>query len=849
MEFENETIRDRPRPRHARRTLFPRPRLFGLLSDPPALTVVRGPRGAGKTCLLTAWSESAHAPRGPVIAMPTPAGPGEPDRYWAELTRRLDEALATWTDPVTVVLDDVERLGDTGTESRVLRLLDRDPRVHVVLTTRDTSIFGDSTLLDVDHLTVSAPELMFTLDESRSALAQRGIELPRHLMELVQELTGGFPPLVQAAVAVARPFGTDYDHSRELARHALERAIDRYVEREILGAADLVDHRDFMLTIAAARVVTEAVAEMLSSVDDAAARLHALEAAGVLVRSAWPKDDEWRFVPPIRESLMRDVRLEAPAGPLQASTTLAKWHRGRGDCVAALEYAVEARNWPLTIEILEADWVELVSREFRLVRDTLVAIPAAVADGNLTIRAGRELFVRFTSATPDAETPPPIEPAGMRSTDPEEAGDALTVGSVQSLILRVSGHFAQASETSVRMSVLGDRLTTMQPTRAAAFLPMLRLQWGISHLLHGELGRASAEFRRSYTGCRTTGPHFVARHAAGNLALAYALSGELGHAEAWLDKERRYDDESVWVTRMVRVGGLVASALVGIDRMELDVAAKALAQLGDLHDNEELWAFAVYAHCRLALFTRQAEVGLDRLHRAVAVYERWFTPGSIAARLLVAAEADLHLALGHGNEAWSTLASAHARGPWSAIAHARLELSSGHPAEALADCARPTLSDCPYPRVRMESALLQAAAHLDLDDDVQAEAMLRRAVALFEQTGVVSPFAALPAARVARLTGLDVPLPAAWLAVAPDAASAAFPDRVQLVGLSDREAAVLNALVSTSSIAELAARLFVSQNTVKTQLRSLYRKLDVHSRADALLAAARLGLIDPGADA
>ncbi len=821
--------------------LVDRPRLFARLSDFPALIVVRGPRGAGKTSLLTTWAASSNAPRGRVVVVGSPDSATDRDAYWAAVADRIGDG----GDPVTVLLDDVGRLSDAGTDARILALLHRHPRLRIVVTTRSTAVFDDATLLDVDHVTITPGELLFTADESRTALCARGIELPRPLMDIVHTATGGFPPLVQAAAAVARPFGTDHD-GREAARRTLERAVDRYVERTILGDPDLAELREFVLTIAAARTVTVPVAEALAG-PGAAEHVRVLEAAGVLVRSPWPKDDQWGFPPPIRESLMRDVRLEAPAGPLRASGDLARWFRDRGDAAAAIEHAVEAQDWTLTVEILESNWVALISRRFHLVRDALAALPVDVAADDVPIRAGRELFLRLGADATHFPDPPELDVESGVSHDPQSAADTLSVGSVQSLILRVAGRFTQAAEMTVRLSMLGDRLAAAPPPQVAAFLPLLRLQWGITHQVHGDLGRASAEFRRAYAGNRPADTDFVARHAAGNLALNYALTGELGHAEAWLEKERRHDDASTWATPMARTGGLVAAVLVAIGRMELGDAEKTLTELGDLPDDDELWGFAAYAHCQLALVGGHPEAGLDRLRRAVAVYERWHTSGSVAVPLLASVEADLHLALGHGNESWRTLENVRCHDPWTTISRARLELASGRAADALADCTRPVVSDCPFPRVRMESALIQAAAQLDLGDDGRALTALRRAVSMFEQTGGIRPFAALPVGWVTRLSELDVELPAAWRSAAPG--TAVYPDRVQRVGLSERESAVLVALAVTPSIAAIATELFVSQNTVKTQLRSLYRKLDVHSRSDALHTAARLGLIDPAAGA
>lgn len=60
--------------------------------------------------------------------------------------------------------------------------------------------------------------------------------------------------------------------------------------------------------------------------------------------------------------------------------------------------------------------------------------------------------------------------------------------------------------------------------------------------------------------------------------------------------------------------------------------------------------------------------------------------------------------------------------------------------------------------------------------------------------------------------------------------------------LTDRERAVLSMLAGPSSLREIAAELSVSPNTVKTQVRSVYRKLGVGGRTEAVQAARRLGL-------
>ncbi len=63
-------------------------------------------------------------------------------------------------------------------------------------------------------------------------------------------------------------------------------------------------------------------------------------------------------------------------------------------------------------------------------------------------------------------------------------------------------------------------------------------------------------------------------------------------------------------------------------------------------------------------------------------------------------------------------------------------------------------------------------------------------------------------------------------------------------GLTRAELRLLPLLATHLSFREIGARLYVSRNTVKTQAISVYRKLGVSSRSDAVDHAARLGLVE-----
>jgi DNA-binding NarL/FixJ family response regulator len=84
------------------------------------------------------------------------------------------------------------------------------------------------------------------------------------------------------------------------------------------------------------------------------------------------------------------------------------------------------------------------------------------------------------------------------------------------------------------------------------------------------------------------------------------------------------------------------------------------------------------------------------------------------------------------------------------------------------------------------------------------------------------------------LRRLQSPAPAAGTAAAADAPR-----------LSPRELDVLNLIAKGFSYAEIAGLLGLTPPTVATHTRGIYRKLDVHSRGEAVYEALQLGLVKP----
>jgi len=145
--------------------------------------------------------------------------------------------------------------------------------------------------------------------------------------------------------------------------------------------------------------------------------------------------------------------------------------------------------------------------------------------------------------------------------------------------------------------------------------------------------------------------------------------------------------------------------------------------------------------------------------------------------------------------------------------------------------------------------VLRALALQARGDVGQAMTSLARALALAEPEGYVRVFvdegpAMAELLRHAASRGI-APEYASRLLAAFDAPECGTPRAAQplIEPLSERELEILRLLTTHLSSTEIAKELVIAPSTVRSHVKSIYGKLNAHSRKDAVQRARELGLL------
>ena len=334
----------------------------------------------------------------------------------------------------------------------------------------------------------------------------------------------------------------------------------------------------------------------------------------------------------------------------------------------------------------------------------------------------------------------------------------------------------------------------------------------------------------------------------GYLALLDALGGKLNHAvELAAGPPENNEDEPV------SAAAEVALACVHTERNELSLAGGRLKRAHDAlraRPDKLMSALACLVAARRSLAKGRPGAAAENVGRA---RHGWSPPAWLDRRLRLL-ESSACAAISDTDSAVDMAASA---GPGScldaaaALAHAWMTAGDSQAARhALASVS----AGAETPDwARLEGWLADAQVSYDSGDSGRGRRSLEHALRLGEPQRLRLPFI-LQRTWIRPVLRRDPDLADAYRQILePDLVSpAGVPAQQPAAGrpapliverLSERESEVLRHVSAMLSTAEIAAEMYISVNTVKTHLKSIYRKLAATHRGEAVRRAKELELI------
>ncbi|SMH49521.1 DNA-binding response regulator, NarL/FixJ family, contains REC and HTH domains [Rathayibacter oskolensis] len=494
-----------------------------------------------------------------------------------------------------------------------------------------------------------------------------------------------------------------------------------------------------------------------------------------------------------------------------------------------LRSAVDAGDWAAVYALLDEAWIELFQSAPAALLAALEAMPDAVIAREPKLRLARE----YISRNLNGEDHSTAYRHSVADIVPLDVVDRMAILTGQIAAARSDGRGAE----SVRLVATAHALLAVQgiergPELAGA-LPEFHYQWGLTLERAGELEAALADYMESFDWAISIGHRMMQATSAGAIAYLHALHGRIAMARTWLEKQPPVEPGEWWESS-IAVQARLAGALAGASEFGPSSRPDPLEGVSP-NDARQHWGAYFYVRAVSVPDLRGAHllgfeldsflVGLPKGQRLDSVAAEYLD----LARLIITARAQKPHALENSdrpNETASVLRQLAAATRGVRLARA------GMNRQALKLTAPLLRVDGSRPRVLVLALIATAIATHDAD---LQRSTLAAAAAIARTHRYYSAFAVLPPAlRREAATLLDA-------VGAGDAAvrlrtQTDEPATVRFLTLTKRERAVIEQTVAGASVAEIAGTSFVSVNTVKTQLRSAFRKLEVSSRSELMAA-------------
>lgn len=400
--------------------------------------------------------------------------------------------------------------------------------------------------------------------------------------------------------------------------------------------------------------------------------------------------------------------------------------------------------------------------------------------------------------------------------------------------LRMEG---RAREAWAMLDGLDDDFGALQPVfdRDRGWGLMLAVQNGLTAMLAGEFQAALECFTRARLHVEVPAVAFLTRDACVKAAVLESLYGDEDRARRLLQEADGIPRTSSWVEQTLDASYTIAASRVLTDSVEECLEMLETVQLRDVG---EIWPFYVQSLQRALLGIGDLEEGERRL----AMFARMGLPYRIGEGFSGSA---LPLALGMNlmlqgriPEARERLQRADESLVVTRVLRAVFELTAGRPKEALRLVSGIYEATRGLRFLEVWRLAVIAGSHFVLGDREECAETLKF---VMRMPGGVTP-------REARFFLDEVSKFAEerfdeWprrSEILPYGSVLFTMDREPLTA---RELEVTRDLGAGLTREEIAKKQFISMNTLKFHLRSVYRKLGVKSRTSAVLEAERRGLI------
>jgi LuxR family transcriptional regulator, maltose regulon positive regulatory protein len=807
--------------------------------SPRDVTVVTGPPGAGKTVLLAAWARgrdvawvslrpehvdvaalwrdlaAALRPAGVHLGEPVRAAGSIPDGADA----RVRPAVAAAAGRATLVLDDLHLLRGPALSVVASLAAECADEVRLVVASRSDPDLPLGRLRLEDRLgEVRAGDLAFTVPEAAQLLTASGLELRDDQVERLVERTEGWAAGLRLAALSLR---SEPDADRFIADFAGDdRAVADYLSGEVL-AAQAPDVREFLLRTSIADHLCGSLADALTGAGGGARALDEMHHAGLFLLPVDRRRTWFRYHPLFAELLRARLRVERPGLEPELHTTAARWLAENGLGRDALAHALRSDDAPAMADLLAEQWLNLLLGG---------VAPRSVLDVARSRPDDPRLAAAAAGACLDAGDARCAEAvlAGAGATADRDGAASVAV----LLRARARSDVAGARAAATQIVGHGDSGPLAVPVDdARRSLALLHL--GITEFEAGSLAAAADSLDAASALAVDARRERVLLECLGRTAALEVLDGRLTRADAAAAGARALAGPAGWERTAASAWAYAAAATVHWLRDEVEEAeASADAAMAAADAGAEVPAAHVVRLLRAHLAVARGDVERGR------AMLRTVLEGSAGDRPVVRGWLD---AL--GPRPWAVDESDDA----DPLATAAVRLGRGDALSALRR-VEPLLDRraAEHPTRRLHAWLVAAVARQALGHSADAAEAIERALEIAAPEGYRRPFADGGGA-VRRLLQRHTSLPTAYaplVAELIDVLERGFGPPPGLVEpLSDRERDVLRLLPTLLANTEIASELFVSVNTVKTHVKSIYRKLEVSSRREAVARARDLRLI------